>query len=889
MKKLLTICATAVAIGVFAPVALATDAAVNPNGTTTVDAGDTLVDTAGVTSTGDTTSTRFNKAGAGTLILKGNNTFKRIKHSAGKLVFDGGATTVSGGTGAGQVGDGGNFFLDGDEVIITGGANVKVGAAGNSGTQYPILRSVSMVITNGTFDISVNTAHALCNFKNGALPLKTAGQTVTIGEGGLFRAWQMRPFQPGTDASAAAVKDKYGFSIADGGVLELTGKQPLQIDGQQYGFIHFDGGILANVASEDTVVPCYLNYGSASLATMLTTTLSRWTHARLSVGEGGAVVSNAVSQKLYLPVPFRNAVSGENADGGLHFSGKGTTYLYATGATYNGGTHLESTDGGILALNAQYGDTSLGAVPDSPEINIWVTGSNHTLYNQEGEFSIHSNRTVFVKNGTTFYTGANEDARLVFGGLVKGETVGGLSYSTNTIFRVKDNWLGTTVLNPGAGRTNDIGRLVVLGALEITNGVTMIASATAGTTVNDGMLYVTAGGAAGSGTKGRLLVKEGGVLSTPQTSTRYVTMANYGQTDICGGTVDFPNVEWLNALNAPALTTVRDGGFLKVGTFRITQGVTSGNPTVVRLGTNGLMRVNQLALDLSKAQPDVTFLFDGGAIQSTSGYSAADEKTTGTDKRQSFVRDSSNAKWNGVKFAVGPGGAVFDTSNNKNLFWYRPLVKATSGAPDGGIEARGILAQEKAVCLMVAADYNGPTIVDGTTFQQRGGDNLIPSGTKLVLKNGGIASFCTYASGYQSDTSKHTAATLGGIEGDGEVRYCTHVTVNGTIAPSIGGTISFHKTLQSLSGTLEIAGDATSCGKVRFDQKQDISGLTLSIPDISTFNSKANSTFYKIVDAPNGITNKFKSVTGLPSDWAVKYSADGVYVYRPSGLLIIVK
>lgn len=66
-----------------------------------------------------------------------------------------------------------------------------------------------------------------------------------------------------------------------------------------------------------------------------------------------------------------------------------------------------------------------------------------------------------------------------------------------------------------------------------------------------------------------------------------------------------------------------------------------------------------------------------------------------------------------------------------------------------------------------------------------------------MLKNGGKASFCTYASGYQTDTSKHTAATLGGIEGDGEVRYCTHVTVNGKIAPSIGGTISFHKTLQS--------------------------------------------------------------------------------------------
>ncbi len=857
----------------------------NPNGTTTVAAGDTLIVTGNVTSTGDSTSTRFNKAGDGTLILKGaSNTFKRIKHSAGTLVFNGGATTVSGGTGAGQVGDGGNFFLDGDEAIITGGANVKVGAAGNSGTQYPILRSVSMVITNGTFDISVNTAHALCNFKNGSLPLKTAGQIVTIGEGGLFRAWQMRPFQPGTDASAAAVKDKYGFNIVDGGVLELTGKHPLLIDGQQYGFMHFDGGILANVASAESVVPCYLNYGSAALATMLSTTASRWTNARLSVGEGGAVISNAVSQKLYLPVPFRNAVSGVTADGGLHFSGKGTTYLYATGATYNGGTHLESSDGGILALNAEYGDTSLGTVPASPEANIWVKGSNHTLFNQEGDFAIHSNRTIFVKNGTTFYTGANADARLVFGGLVKGEAVGGLAYPTNTIFRVRDDWSGASVLSPGADRTNDIGRLVVLGALEITNGVTMIASATAGTTVNDALLYVTAGGAAGSGTKGRLLVKEGGVLSTPQTSTRYVTMANYGQADICGGTVDVPNVEWLNALNAPALTTVRDGGFLNVGTFRITQGVTSGNPTVVRLGTNGVMRVNQLALDLSKPQPDVTFLFDGGAIQSTSGYSASDENGSA---KASFIRNSSNTKWDGVKFAIGPGGAVFDTSNNKNLFWYRPLVKATADAPDGGITARGMTNQAMAVCLMTTATYNGPTIVDGTTFQQRGGDNLIPSGTKLVLKNGGIASFCTYASGYQSDPSKHTAATLGGIEGDGEVRYCTHVTVNGTIAPSIGGTINFHKTLQSLSGTLEVTGDATGCGKVNFQQPQDISTLSLSVTDISAFNSRAGKSLYKIVDG--SYTGTFSSVSGLNTDWGVRYKADGVYLMHNDAFMMIVR
>ena len=71
----------------------------NPNGPVTVAAGDTLTVTGPVVSTGDSTSARFDKQGAGTLVLQGDNSFKRINQSAGKLVFDGGTTTVSGGSG----------------------------------------------------------------------------------------------------------------------------------------------------------------------------------------------------------------------------------------------------------------------------------------------------------------------------------------------------------------------------------------------------------------------------------------------------------------------------------------------------------------------------------------------------------------------------------------------------------------------------------------------------------------------------------------------------------------------------------------------------------------------------------------------------------------------
>ena len=331
-----------------------------------------------------------------------------------------------------------------------------------------------------------------------------------------------------------------------------------------------------------------------------------------------------------------------------------------------------------------------------------------------------------------------------------------------------------------------------------------------------------------------------------------------------------PNVEWLNAQNSPARTIIRNGGVLSVNKFRVTQGVASGNPTVVCLETNGLLRVNSLTLDTSKATPDVTFLFNGGALQSGDGSS--------TD----LVKSYSHAIWDGVKFAIGPGGAVFDNSNDQHIFWRRPLVKASADALDGGLTARG---GSKAVCLMVAADYNGPTTVDGTTLQQRGGDNLLPSGTKLVLKNGGIASFCTYASGYATNTTTHTAATLGGIEGNGTLNYCTHVTVTGKIAPSNGGTITFHKACTLNGTTLEIDGDTAKCGKVKFQEQQDISGITLSIKNVDALDKKAGRYTYKILEATNGIKGEFDT-SELPAGWHLKYSSNGVYL-RPDRAMII--
>ena len=805
------------------------------------------------------------KDGAGTLELSGANSLKRIQVKAGTLHVSGGTTAVSDSAATGT-GTGAQVFeqVAGD-TIIDGGATLTLSAG-----QYAITESGILTIKNATLNANGLTGHFMNAFRaSTGSDIATDGCKIVIDNGGVFRTAYLRP--SGTGAESASLQDYVGVELKTGGNLYLT-QFWADNTANRYGRIWFNGGVVHT----QSATPLFNWFGSG------TNVRWPWGKGQLvpTVMGGGCHIEDNTENNdgtLIYP-PFKSGVVAGEKDGGVHLSGKGWHSWFAKDSDFNGGFYLESTSGGMTKLNETYGDSVFGAVPSTPETNIWVVGSNHTLYNQAGTFSIHPNRTIFIKNGKGFRTGSQ--GRLIIGGEIKGECVGGLDYPTNTYLEVRSNWTGSVAIGPGESRTNDVGRMVVGGTLEITNGVTMIASATAGAGSDNSLLYISAGNAAASGTKGRLQVMAGGVLSTPQTSTRYVVVANYGQADICGGIVDMQSVEWLNALNNPALTIVRDGGFLNVGTFRITQGVTSGNPTVVRLGTNGIMRVNQLALDLSKTQPDVTFLFDGGAIQSASGYSASDEKTSGTDKRQSFIRDSSNAKWAGVKFVIGPGGAVFDTDNDKHLYWHRPLVKATAGEPDGGITVRG--NKGKAVIFNKDLEYNGPTTVDGDcTLQLRAGS--LPTGTKLVLRNGGKAGFTNY-----DNSHTPTAATLDSIEGNGTLTWCRGITVTNAIVPSIGGTITLHEACALDGVTLEIAGDAIGCGKVKFESLQDISHMTVSMKNPASFDTNAAQGFYKIVENGN-YSGTFTKSADWPSNWDVKYKSDGVYLHPIKAFVLIVR
>ena len=820
-----------------------------------VAAGTALADThtvaAGATETqsGITETSITVKDGAGTLELSGANTLKRIQVKAGTLHISGGTTTINDSTarsGTAPVDQNLASLAGADGVLIDGGATVTVSGAGYAAN----FMSGTITINNATLDTS-----ALNNFmiaQNSNYQIGANGVKVIVDNGGTIKAQTVRPAS--TASNNSAKKELVGLQLNAGGNLYLT---QFYVDATAYGRIWFNGGTLHSKAKGEL-----FNNNANWSSTSVTPT----------VMGGGCFIED--SYGLTTSKPLFSGVGAGETDGGVHVTMNTTTpfFWHAKGSTYNGGTYINGgVASAVFGVSGVSGDDSVfGAVPASPATNIWISGNSPTLFNTNGTFTINANRTIHVANGKILYTGAGKDARLVIGGLVKGETAVGAEYSTGTALRVRNDWDGTTVLSPGAGRTNDIGRLVVQGALEITNGVTMIASASAGTSVDNALMYVTAGSAAASGKKGRVVVRDGGVLYAPQTSTRYAIMANYAQTDICGGTVDMPNVDWLNALNNPTLTTIRDGGTMNVGNFRVAQGV-SGNPTVVRLATNGVLRCKQLTLDTSKSQT-ATFLFDGGYLHPTVSNT-------------SFCASWNNTAWNNITFAVGPGGAGFETAldDNVNIWLYRQLVSSVAaGEKDGGLMARG--PDGTAVVLMTNMTYNGATTIDTTLIQQRGGDNLLPAGTDIVLKNGGELSLWTYG-----NSPRATAATLGGVSGSGTLKHLTAATFSGTFAPSIGGTIEFDSTPISLSGTLEIAGDATGCGKVKFDQAQSLNGLALSVSGVDSFSTAdEDKRLYKIVEG--NYSGEFSGgVSGLTHDWHVSYKADGVYLTHQDAFTIVVR
>lgn len=812
---------------------------------------------AGTTQTlsGVTESAATVKSGAGTLRIEGNNTFLRFQPQAGTTVFSGGTTSIGDSTATGVTAASAPWGQTDGETVVTDGATVKVTA----GT-YCIMDNGTLTIENGTFDASGISGHFMNAFESGKT---STGSKIVIGNGGILKAGPLRP--SGDGANNASFKEKVGIDLNAGGELHI-GQFWADQNANRYGRINFNGGVL------------YPQWGPTATQTTSflfndDTNAARrpWSQDQITptILEGGAYIDLSKGANFV----HKSFASGAEHDGGLHVRGTKILYWNAKNSTFNGGTWLESGSGAIFALDASKADDSaFGAVPASPATNIWITGSNHTIYNESGTFNIHSNRMVFVGDGCLLYTGTK--GRLVFGGEIHGEVASGNVYPTGTAIYVKSgsDWNGAVVLDPGPGHTNDVGRLVDYGRLDITSGVTRITAATdSGTSENTALVFVCGNNSAYTASRGELFVNGGTLYAPTASGTRFVIAQKYANVSVSnGGNIDMSGVAYVNGYAYPATFSIEDGE-ARFANFQVANGITNyGNvPSIANFNTNGFLATKEL---WSRVSSLATLNFNGGGIRSWG---------------QGVNLGSTDSAWDNVTLLVKEGGAKFDTESN--LFVYRTL--ASGAAADGGMTKTG------AGTLVFATNctYNGATRIEGGSFQARVDETLLP-GSTLVLANGAAANFCKYDKYVNNSywTSTRTVQHLGRLEGNGRVSYSRYLHVDGAVAPSIGGSLKLQEQCD-LQGDLEIRGDATGCGKLEalteVTYAIDISNLRVKMVDPENFDKTAGPGFYKILEAPNGITGRFVEPADVPDGWHVKYAADGksAYLYHNQPFVMVVR
>ena len=158
-----------------------------------------------------TETSRFVKDGEGTLVLGGDNSFKRATMKEGDLTISGGSTTISDAH-DGNASDSGNIFaMSGGNLTLKDGATLTMSTADGKG--YLIQHGGTFLVTNATFDVSGVDEYMNGFENNGGF---TESRFV-IATGGVVRAKRFRP----SGATSANHQNNTSLDLNAGGKLYL--------------------------------------------------------------------------------------------------------------------------------------------------------------------------------------------------------------------------------------------------------------------------------------------------------------------------------------------------------------------------------------------------------------------------------------------------------------------------------------------------------------------------------------------------------------------------------------------------------------------------------------------------------------------------------------------
>ncbi len=689
-----------------------------------------------------------------------------------------------------------------DVTVDAGGVSTYV--LYSEGTADHVLRGGNV---SATYVFPYGGNLTICNTVSGYVFMR--GGSLTVGDGGTLLASGFYP----------DVQDESGLNtrlaVMTGGVLRAN------IDANyisaRYSTLYFDGGTLIHPTAADR------QFGKT----------------RILLGPGGMRVrEDTAGQYTYIPGPIGTDV--EN-DGGIWIEDHtGYMLLPNYASTYRGGIHILGSGGYVAVRN----DSHLGKVPDAPTNNIFFANNSSgysSLFVSHGNVTLDPNRDILISDGVKARIGAyNASYSWTIKSAISCEPAGTGKLELNAL---SDGAAAKPVaIETSGGRTNRVGALLVKAPAIIGAGTTLLEGAFAG--LNDDAPMNISG-------NGHLMVT-GGVLRLTQ--RQYVCSS--GRFTISGGVVDFSSMEgreFLHAYNAPATTTVRDGGRLVASNIRMAGDNSSyyGNAanSVLNLETGGVLCVSSkiyIATDGKKG----TLNFDGGMLEWAN---------TNANYDISGGVGANTATRNGLAVNVLEGGAVI--SNNVAMWLYQPL--RSGAAHDGGLTKWG--AGELAL-FTTEHTFNGPIRVMEGSFTTAGSLTNPLNTNSTACVNAGCR--------FRMNTSYHKFAR---IEGSGSFVGIDdrNLTVWQAIAPGMGadalGTLTLDGCCNIEDGVaLEIDVDENGNSDcLSYPAQLDLSKMTLKVNDGTKLNPNKK---YVIASLPAGVVGEFMSCE-LPTGWMPCYFA----------------
>jgi len=687
--------------------------------------------------------TTFTKVGTGTLILDGTNTYT-------------GATTIRGGTL--QVGDGTSGSLASTTPLTfkdTGVFNYAGQSAGSAQSLGALTATAGAGRVQSTYGGSGVTSLTFSN-----VVARSAGATLNFVTSG------------GTNGSTneIAFTQVAGATPTTGTLLD-TG--------------YFFGG--SSYAAYDAA-GFVRAYGSGD-TNYLTAT---GTNAIASTSTSNVALTGNVDTQSSASINTLNM--GANtlalADGAA-FQTNGILVSGSSSSTISGGSSLSTTTSGAEMVIRVDGST------DALNIStpILANGTNALTKTGSGALTLSGvnsySGTTYVDQGVVTIAGSNNGS----GGYVVNNSgtlnVTGTLTSTAGLAMLVGNGSGNGVLNVNSGSTVTLGTTSsgATASLEISNSSSGADTASGTVNVNGGTLTTLGDMTVGLGGNqtGKLVINSG-TVNVATTVTKWLKLGQYdngsGEIDINGGNLNLHTNTAIKfnvnggagasviTQNAGTVTFYSDNGTTIGGTGDLDMQYASSLASNTYNLNGGTLIVPQV--DSTATGGTRTFNFNGGTLTAA--------KTNSTF----FNLGTGNARAN-----VRNGGAIIDTNGNSVTIVQALLHSNIGGdnAIDGGLAKNGV----GTLTLNGVSTYTGATTINAGTL-------ALGSGGSLTSTTFNIAAGATLDVSAQSSFSlsgKAVNLSLNNTAGSGLINA-------GTLALTLGGTMTFDLTGANLVGTYSI-------------------------------------------------------------------------------------